>query len=582
MQTSTGRANVADPEQGIFHCDFLITSPLKNYKPQTPKSVISITTTTRTQITPTLNIRKNIFSDSEKHSTPIQNQHTETLDLHNASLTSNEDVSVEDANVLDSTYQPDMIEVMGDRNYFQNINLPDELEDLLEKFLQYLNGPDGYQVKSKEIKGEVRRIGIVIEAVTVDDFVNEVKIRDKYLDFCNNKGYKPDSVRKYLRSLSEFYDFLMLRRSELHLSLISNEKILLLQKKLANWSGRYKKPSRERFWERQMEDYQILVDERQIKIYFDHNHSKDATKLFNELKNNWRRISQQEFCLMRDNLFVIIELGNAHRSGVCANMLMDEFKKRELKDGFWMIYVRHHKNFYCSGHAVVTLNQNEMERLETYVFQARKQTKPVVPNVFVSWTGNKMSSGAISTQLCSIWRKIGILKMSDKNMCCNILRKSASTGSREAKDPRTAELADLMAHSENTAGKHYYIRKKQLSAAAGSKSLREVVFKQKNVSAPQMEEPNQIETTELPSILSPRKIWTPEEEARLFQIFDDDLKSGTISAENVREKLQDVRDLNVSVRQITDKLRAAKRKSNNPVVSHFYLFCDNCSFFLYF
>lgn len=247
-----------------------------------------------------------------------------------------------------------------------------------------------------------------------------------------------------------------------------------------------------------------------------------------------------------------------------------------------MIYVRHHKNFYCSGHAVVTLNQNEMERLETYVFQARKQTKPVVPNVFVSWTGNKMSSRAISTQLCSIWRKIGILKMSDKNMCCNILRKSASTGSREAKDPRTAELADLMAHSENTAGKHYYIRKKQLSAAAGSKSLREIVFKQKNVSAPQMEEPNQIETTELPSILSPRKIWTPEEEARLFQIFDDDLKSGTISAENVREKLQDVRDLNVSVRQITDKLRAAKRKSNSPLVSHFYLFCDNCSFFLYF
>ena len=97
-----------------------------------------------------------------------------------------------------------------------------------------------------------------------------------------------------------------------------------------------------------------------------------------------------------------------------------------------------------------------------------------------------------------------------------------------------------------------------------------------------MEEPNQIETTELPSISSPRKIWTPEEEAWLFQIFDDDFKSGTISAENVREKLQDVRDLNVSVRQITDKLRAAKRKSNSPVVSHFYLFCDNCSFFLYF
>ena len=117
LQTSASGANVADREQLTFHCDFLITSPLKNYKPQTPKSVISITTT-RPQITPNLNIRKNIFSDSEKHSTPIQNQHSETLDLHKASLTSNEDVSVKDASVLDSTHRPEMMDVMDDRNYF--------------------------------------------------------------------------------------------------------------------------------------------------------------------------------------------------------------------------------------------------------------------------------------------------------------------------------------------------------------------------------------------------------------------------------------------------------------------------------
>lgn len=169
-----------------------------------------------------------------------------------------------------------------------------------------------------------------------------------------------------------------------------------------------------------------------------------------------------------------------------------------------------------------------------------------------------------------------------RNMCCNILRKSASPGSREAKDPWTAELADLMAHSESTAGKHCYIRKKQLSAAAGSKSLRQVVFKQKNVSASQVEEPNQIETAELPSISSPRKTWSPEEEARLFKIFDRDLKIGTISAGKVRKKFEDVRDLNVSVRQITHKLRAAKRKSNSPVVSHYYFLRHNSSFFVYF
>ena len=90
-------------------------------------------------------------------------------------------------------------------------------------------------------------------------------------------------------------------------------------------------------------------------------------KLFNELINNSRKITRQEFYLVRDNLFLIIVLGNTHHSGVWANMLMEEFKKYELKDGFWMIHLKHQQTFtavYCSDHTVVALNQDEIERLE--------------------------------------------------------------------------------------------------------------------------------------------------------------------------------------------------------------------------
>ena len=114
-----------------------------------------------------------------------------------------------------------------------------------------------------------------------------------------------------------------------------------------------------------------------------------------------------EFCTLSDNLFLIIELGNAHRSGVCAIMLLSEYNKPEFKDNFWMIYFYHYKTFYFSRHALVIMTQEEMERLETFV-KIRKQSKPSMPNVFVSWTGSKMVSGSISTQLCSLWRKIGI------------------------------------------------------------------------------------------------------------------------------------------------------------------------------
>ena len=328
----------------------------------------------------------------------------------------------------DTTYQPDMLHLVANRQVFQEIPVPAEPTAIYKSFFEYLEGPDKFQKAATGIVSEVRRIGIIIRAERVDDLLNEKKIRDDYLGFCIQKGYKPAAIMKYLRSLNDFYDFLIVRSPKLPLFNISNENIIRLQKRVEAWSGKYKKPARERFWERQMEDYKILVDDKQIEIYCQSSHAKEASVLFREFNDKSRRITLKEFCILRDNLFVIIELGNAHRSGVCANMTMSEFKSREFEDGYWMIYVMKHKNFYVSGHAVVTLTSDEMLRLEIFVSKVRVQTKPKVNNVFVSWTGSLMASGAVSTQLCSLWRKTGILKKTDKNLCCNILRKSASTG----------------------------------------------------------------------------------------------------------------------------------------------------------
>ena len=78
-----------------------------------------------------------------------------------------------------------------------------------------------------------------------------------------------------------------------------------------------------------------------------------------------------------------------------------------------MIYVRHHKTFYSSDHAVVTMTQQEMEKLRTFV-KLRQQAKTNVPKAFVSWADSKTTLGSISTQLCSLWQKIEILSKSGK------------------------------------------------------------------------------------------------------------------------------------------------------------------------
>ena len=88
-----------------------------------------------------------------------------------------------------------------------------------------------------------------------------------------------------------------------------------------------------------------------------------------------------------------------------------------------------------------------------------------VDNVFLRWTWYQQKSGDIRKRLHSLWCKPGIFADAPpaKNIACNIIRKSASTGLRES-EISTGELqesTDLMILSAQTAEKHYFIRKRE-------------------------------------------------------------------------------------------------------------------------
>ena len=117
---------------------------------------------------------------------------------------------------------------------------------------------------------------------------------------------------------------------------------------------------------------------------------------------------------MRDNLFVVIELGNAHLSGVCAIFTVAEFHRSKFQEGYHMFYVNKHKTMYKYGPAVITLTPTEFEWFSTYVEKVRPQVSASDENVFLSWTEKQMEAGAVSRQLCSLWIKIGILTKNDK------------------------------------------------------------------------------------------------------------------------------------------------------------------------
>ena len=171
---------------------------------------------------------------------------------------------------------------------------------------------------------------------------------------------------------------------------------------------------------------------------------------------------------MHDHLFVLIHFSNGHRSGVSANMTVNEFLQYKKIDGVYQIRVVNHKNFH------VSLQPKELNWLHIYFTKIRPQVNPKCDNIMLSRTGNFMRSGAISKQLHSLWVKAGLFKGKTipKNLCMNIVRKSTSTGVREVNTVHYQEVADVMSHSLNTAEKHYHLREKQHSAPVASNIIR--------------------------------------------------------------------------------------------------------------
>ena len=175
-----------------------------------------------------------------------------------------------------------------------------------------------------------------------------------------------------------------------------------------------------------------------------------------------------------------------------------------------------------------------------------------------------MASGSISRQLCSVWQKIGISKKGDKELSCNIFWKSASTGIGEANDTRRMELADLMAHHPKTADKHYYIRQKQLSVAAGSTAFREKT------------------TASSMSPFSPKKAWSNDETSMIEELFKDDIETKEISLEMIREKSNCFPY--ATPKQVYDKVRTiiGGKRSQIPVSADISSFNFSYSFFFLF
>lgn len=165
------------------------------------------------------------------------------------------------------------------------------------------------------------------------------------------------------------------------------------------------------------------------------------------------------------------------RTGVAANMTMDEFAKATEKDGFQTIKVKKHKTYLKHGPAHVTLRSNIYGHLKIYVENLRPTfAKRDSSHVFLSSNGRQMTSGDVSKRIDNIWKSSGVYGENPppkKNVTGNIIRKSMTTLVHESSEDNQA-VADLLAHRLGTAEKIYRVKKMGQQARAGATAIENV------------------------------------------------------------------------------------------------------------
>ena len=449
----------------------------------------------------------------------------------------------------DPNYYPDTVTLISQKDLTVTCSM--HVESVLEKFLIYLCGVDRGSKpleSAKQIVADVRRALTAIHAEELEELFDGDCLRDKYLmGYCVKKNHSALSIRKYLRSLIDFLSFLIVER--IPLSVTSND-IIRMKEKLALWSKNYKTAANSRYWERQIEDYEVLVTPEHVQVYEKSEHAMKAKELFKTLKVYPREVTSDEFWCMRDHLFAVIHFSNSHRSGVSAGMKLKEFQTAKRIAEHFIIYVREHKTFSTSGPAMMTLMPLEFSWLQTYVAVRPQITDS--PYVFTSWSGKKLRSGAVSRQINSMWKKAGLKEGNEKSISCNIIRKSTSTGLRDVGAGGYQELADLMGHSIATQQKHYALRKKQQSAGKAATAITSYYYENSG---------EQLPPPESSALVSPsKKQWTIAEIEEIREIFNEDITNGTVSMKQVAARLEHL-SVNATQQQVYDKLKSMLRYS---------------------
>lgn len=352
---------------------------------------------------------------------------------------------------------------------------------ILETFFQWLISPDAKAKPARQAEQHVKQVMVILKAGSDNTFefqplFDRKCVRDKWLLPFENTDRLPATVKAYVTSLRCFYMFVVHDEPEALKEYV--HKCASLNVTCTDWIALYRKKQKKGRWKKDLEQLTQLFNASDMK-------QLDESEIVAFCKETLKSVrfkeiapSLRQFSNVRDYILLYLCFDNASRTGALANMTLREFNSSSFIDGSYRINVFDHKTVTTSGPACIVVTYDLYLDMCTYVQKIRNKLDGIDAgknsNVFVSWSGSKMSSSMVTAQINSFWGKAVGHTENRPHVSANLVRKSAVSKVHSTRKDMKEDLANLMCHSVTTAGRIYYLQNKPKKAGETSAALRDL------------------------------------------------------------------------------------------------------------
>lgn len=447
---------------------------------------------------------------------------------------------------------------------------------VLNEFRNWLLSPDGEKKDKKTAKQHVAQLKNILSIVgggnQLESLLDARKIRDVFLGEHAAEKYSPATIKSYLMSLQHYCSFVLGDRPS---GVVFNtEDVIRLRDKFKKWSASYKRDTTRRRWEKHEEEVGSLITPEKIIEFNQSQASRDAVIILGELcGDDAVELNQARYTLVRDYLIVQIMIDNANRAGVVSTMTIEEFQRANIEDDRHVVRVLDHKTVDTHGPARVILTKHLYKYIDVFVKRMRCQLpcsqSEGKQTLFSTWSGKRMESNQMTKALSSIFKKAGI----EGPVHHTLYRKSAVSQCHAKHKEISANLADLMAHREDTAAKYYRVFDKNKSSVKASQKLHGIMRNSEEIDKEERTEKaldeskmNESEHFATSSPIIVRFPWKEEAVKAMFELFEEEISAQQITLPCVREKIQSHPVLSKEdPKRVYDRIRAEWRYKTQTV-----------------